>query len=184
MNKFSIDYPEYHIAGILQNDFKKNSNFSVSVPLSRQQKHYDLLLYNGINKKVLAIQVKSSRAFVNNNPKKPTDFNYTAWVNAFKTDPSCDYYFIYIPFPLFDLHTFRPKAAQALHLLVFNYKEMEEIISNRRLTRTGKPDQFLYFSFNIGSSEIFGTRGFQVSGINLTQNLYLTKLPEMEQRMY
>jgi len=46
MNYFSIDYPEYHIAGLLQKDFKKQNNFSVNIPMSRQQKHYDLFLFN------------------------------------------------------------------------------------------------------------------------------------------
>lgn len=180
MNQFSLDYPEYHIAGILQNDFKKSDNFSVSVPLSRQQKHYDLLLYNGAKKSALAIQVKSSRTYVNTNPKKVNDYNYRAWVNAFQTNQLCDYYFIYIPFPLFDMKNFRPKAGQGLHLLVFNYVEMTQIINNRKLTRTGNPDKFFYIDFHIGSPEIYGTRGFEISGINLTNNLYLNKLDEIK----
>ena len=61
MNQFSIDYPEYHIAGLLQKEFPKQSNYSMSIPLSRQQKYYDLLLHNGNNKRCLTIQVKSSR---------------------------------------------------------------------------------------------------------------------------
>lgn len=180
MNEFSIDYPEYHIAGILQNDFKKSDHYSVSVPLSRQQKYYDLLLHNAANKKTLAIQVKSSRTYINNNPTKPTDYNYTAWLNAFTSSPFCDFYFIYIPFPLFDMETYRPKATQALHLLVFSEEEMINILSTRKLTKSGKQDKFLYFSFNIGAPDIYGTRGFETMGTNFTPNLYLNKLSEIK----
>ena len=63
MSTFTIPFPEYDIADILQRKFPKKENFSVSIPLSRQQKFYDLLLVNGKNKKILTIQVKSSRTF-------------------------------------------------------------------------------------------------------------------------
>jgi len=179
MNKFSIEYPEYHIAEMLQHDFKKANHFSVSVPLSRQQKYYDLLLYNASNKKSLAIQVKSSRAYVNYNPKKPTEYHYTAWLNTFTATKFCDYYFIYIPFPVFDLKTFAPKAKHALHLLVFSAEEMINIMENRKLTKSGKQDKFLYFSFNMDSSDIIGTRGFEIHK-NFTDNLYLKKLDELK----
>lgn len=153
--------------------------YSVSVPLSRQQKYYDLLLYNASNKKSLAIQVKSSRTYVNNNPKKTNDYHYTAWLNTFDATTFCDYYFIYIPFPIFDLNTFAPKATQALHLLVFSAEEMISIMENRKLTRSGKQDKFLYFSFNMDSPDIYGTRGFEVH-TNFVENLYLTKLDELK----
>jgi hypothetical protein len=67
MNKFSIEYPEFHIAGQLQKDFPRSENFSVSIPLSRQQKYYDLLLHSSNNRKSLTIQVKSSRTYINTN---------------------------------------------------------------------------------------------------------------------
>ncbi len=177
MNKFSIEYPEYDIAGKLQFDFKKTDHYSVSVPLSRQQKYYDLLLYNASNKKSLSIQVKSSRVYINNNPTKANDYHYTAWLNTFDATTYCDYYFIYIPFPVFDSKTFAPKA-HALHLLVFSAEEMIKIMDNRKLTRSGKQDKFLYFSFNMDSTDIYGTRGFEVH-TNFTENLYLKRLNEL-----
>ena len=178
MNNFSIAYPEYHIAEILQNDFKKSNHYSVSVPLSRQQKYYDLLLYNASNKKTLSIQVKSSRTYVNRNPKKPSEYNYTAWLNTFNATKYCDYYFIYIPFPVFDLKTMAPKATHALHLLIFSAEEMISIMENRKLTKSGKQDKFLYFSFNMDSPDIFGTRGFEFH-TNFVENLYLKKINEL-----
>ncbi len=82
MNKFSIEHPEYQIAGQLQDDSPKTNNFSVSIPLSRQQKYYDLFLHNTNNKKCLAIQVKSSRTYVNTDTTDDlNDYNYYAWLN-------------------------------------------------------------------------------------------------------
>lgn len=110
MNKFSIEYPEYNIAGLLQDDFSKTNNFSVSIPLSRQQKYYDLLLHNANNKKCLAIQVKSSRTYINTNTTdNPNDYNYYAWLNNFQANTFSDFYFIFISYPLFDTTTFSPR---------------------------------------------------------------------------
>ncbi|MEZ4200803.1 MAG: hypothetical protein R3B69_04485 [Candidatus Paceibacterota bacterium] len=47
MSTFTIPFPEYDIADILQKQFPKKENFSVAIPLSRQQKFYDLLLVKG-----------------------------------------------------------------------------------------------------------------------------------------
>jgi len=94
MNQFSIEYPEYHIAKLLQKEFPKKNNYSVSIPLSRQQKYYDLLLYNTNNRKCLTIQVKSSRTYIKEKSPKHR-FNYYAWLNNFKkTNPFTDYYFL------------------------------------------------------------------------------------------
>jgi hypothetical protein len=180
MNNFSIQYPEYHIAGILQNDFPKKDDFSVSIPLSRQQKYYDLLLHKADNKKCLAIQVKSSRTYVNTNASD-TDYHYTAWLNNFSHNSYSDFYFIYIPFPLFDTNTFRPRAGQGLHILVFDTNEMQTLLSNIKTTKKGTPDKFFYFGFNINDNRIFGTRGFVNPGQEFTSNLYLNKVNQIRQ---
>lgn len=180
MNNFSIQYPEYHIAGILQKEFTKAKNFSVSIPLSRQQKYYDLLLHNANNKKCLAIQVKSSRTYVNTNTSAdPNDYNYIVWLNNFQANSFSDFYFIYIPYPLFDTQTFRPRAGQGLHILVFDTNEMQTLLANIKTTRSGKPDKFFYLGFNINENRIFGTRGFIKPGQEFTDNLYANKLDQI-----
>jgi len=182
MNNFSIQYPEYHIAGILQHDFPKAKNFSVSIPLSRQQKYYDLLLHNANNKKCLAIQVKSSRTYVNTNTTSdPNDYNYIVWLNNFEHNSFSDFYFIYIPFPLFDVQTFSPRAGQGLHILVFDTNEMQTLLANIKTTKKGTPDKFFYLGFNMNDHRIFGARGFINSGQEFTNNLYLRKLNQIKQ---
>lgn len=177
MNKFSIDYAEYHIAGILQKDFCKKKNFSVNIPLSRQQKDYDLFLHNGKNRKNLTIQVKSSRTYITKGIMKSSgSFTYKAWFPRFKVTPYCDYYFCYISFPLFDPTTFRPKAAFDTKILVFDNSEMATILSTIKTKRKGTPECFFGFGFNMGSNKIYGTRGFlSVPPPDFTNNLYHNK---------
>ena len=180
MNNFSIQYPAYHIAGILQNDFPKRDDFSVSIPLSRQRKYYDLLLHKADSKKCLAIQVESSRTYVNTNAAD-SDYHYTAWLNNFPHNSYSGFYLIFIPFPLFDSNTFRRRAGQGLHILVFDTNEMQTLLSNIKITKKGTPDKFFYFGFNINDNRIFGTRGFENSGQEFTSNLYPNKLNQIVQ---
>jgi len=187
MNKFSIDYPEYHIAGHLQKDFPKTGNYSVSIPLSRQQKYYDLLLHNGNNKKCLTIQVKSSRTYVNTeiDDTTLTDYNYYAWLNNFQnTNPFTDFYFIFISYPLFDTTTFKPKTASGVKILVFDNIEMANLFANIKLTRSGNPDKFFGFGFNMDDNHIWGTRGFnQNPRQEFTSNVYQNKVPALRQAL-
>ena len=187
MNKFSIDYPEYHIAGHLQTDFSKTSNYSISIPLSRQQKYYDLLLHNGNNRKCLALQVKSSRTYVNTeiNETNLTDYNYYAWLNNFQnTNQFTDFYFIFISYPLFDTMTFRPKAASGVKILVFDNNEMTNLLANIKLTRSGNSDKFFGFGFNMDDNRIWGTRGFnQNPRQEFTSNLYKNKVADLRQAL-
>lgn len=180
MNIFSIQYPEYHIAITLQKNFPKKDGFSVCIPLSRQQKYFDLLLYNANNKKCLAIQVKSSRAHLNKNASG-SNYYYTAWLKNFPYNSYSDFYFIFIPFPLFDTKTFRPRAGLGIHILVFDKNEMQTLLSNIKTTKKGTPDKFFYFGFNINDNRIFGTRGFVNPGQEFTSNHYRNKLNQIKQ---
>lgn len=155
MNRFSIEYPEYHIAEELQKIFPKKDNYAICIPMSRQQKYYDLLLHNANNKRCITIQVKSSRTYLEN--KK--EYNFYAWLNTFEVNEFSDLYFIYTSYPQFDEVTFSPKADFKTKILVFKQDEMKEIIQTIK-TKSGKPDMFFGFGFNIKDDGIFGTRGF------------------------
>jgi hypothetical protein len=177
MNTFSIEYPEYHIAGLLQDHFTKTNNYSVSIPLSRQQKYYDLLLFNANNKKCLAIQVKSSRTyFRTETTDKQDEYFYYSWLNNFKPNIYSDFYFIFFSYPLFDTHTFKPKTALGIKVLVFDTKEMLDLLSNIKTTKSGNPDMFFGFGFNMDNERIFGTRGFSNNPKQeFTSNLFHNK---------
>ena len=184
MNQFSLEYPEYHIANLLQKEFSKTENFSLSIPLSRQQKYFDLLLHNSNNRKSATIQVKSSRTYIHSETKKKKqdDYHYNAWLNNFKTVNShTDFYFFFISFPLFDSKTFRPKTGFGVKLLVFENSEMKSLFSNIRKTKNGNPDFFFGFGFNINEEKILGTRGFiQTPKKEFKNNLFEHKIASIK----
>jgi hypothetical protein len=99
MSTFTLPYPEYDIANLLQETFQKKNGFSVSIPLSRQQKGFDLLLVNEKNKKVITIQVKSSRTYLST--KDTYEFEFYSWFNVFDIkDNVSDFYFLYMPYQI------------------------------------------------------------------------------------
>ena len=183
MNHFTIAYPEHHIADLLQVDFPKRDNFSISIPLSRQQKHYDLLLFNANNKKCLTIQVKSSRTYLYPEITKSNQYNYYAWLSNFNiVNNYSDYYFIFISFPVFDTESFKPKAGFGTKILVFDSSEMSTILGNINITKGGTPDRFFALGFNFGENRIFGDRGFDKNNRpDLSEYLYENKLPLIKQ---
>ncbi len=185
MNHFSIDYSEYHIAGLLQNDFKKLDNFSINIPMSRQQKHYDLLLFNGNNGKCLTIQVKSSRTYIFPSADTESKFHYYAWLNSFNIDNNySDFYFIFISFPSFDIKTFRPKTGFGTNVLVFDKDEMKFLLNNIKKTKKGTIDKFFSFCFNIGDTRVFGDRGFSVNPRKeFTSDLYQNKIASIKSKI-
>jgi hypothetical protein len=178
MNHFTIDYSEYYIAEQFQKDFPKSQNYSVSIPLSRQQKYYDLLLHNGNNKKSIAIQVKSSRTYINH----VADFPYYGWLNNFSiTNNHSDFYFIFLSYPIFDLKTFRPKTSFGVLLLVFGNEEMATLLANINKTKAGNADKFFAFVFDIEAKRIYGDRGFEKNPRReFTSNLYHNKLNQIK----
>lgn len=186
MSTFTIPFPEYDIADIMQKKFPKKENFSVSIPLSRQQKFYDLLLVNGKNKKVLTIQVKSSRTFLNDNKKirNKNIFNkyeYNGWLHYFDIkDNYSDYYFFYMPYPIHDKN-FRPRARWDRKILVFNRKEMLHLLDNVK-TKLGKRGHFFWFLFNSFDNKI-GFYGGHASLNGLHKHLLENKLGKIKKKL-
>ena len=177
MSTFTLAYPEYDIAEILLFHFPKKDNYSVSIPLSRQQKFYDLILLNAESRKYLTIQVKSSRTW--KDKKAPLD--WYAWLNVFDVSKNySDYYFIYITFPLFDEESYRPQAKWARNILVFSADEMKAIIPHLK-TKKNTPERFFSFGFNQDSKDILGVRGFMSEPKpNYKDNLFENKINEIK----
>ena len=157
MSTFTIQFPEYDIANKLKEEFSQKDNFSVAIPLSRQQKYYDLLLVNGAKNKFVTIQVKSSRTYLG---REKDIFDYYSWFNRFDIkDNYSDFYFLYMTYPFFDENG-KPRAKWNTKILVFNQKEMKQILDQVK-TKSGKPDLFFSFGFNQDKdSKIYGQRGF------------------------
>jgi len=180
MSTFTIQFPEYDIANILQEEFPKKENFSVAIPLSRQQKFYDLLLINGESKKTITIQVKSSRTWPG---KKNEPHQYYSWLNYFDIKNNySDFYFVYMTYPSFDKN-FRPGAKWERKILVFNQKEMLELLGNVK-TKKGTQEKFFSFGFNTTDSKIYGARGFSHLGKKeFSRNLLQNKISELKVKL-
>lgn len=151
MSTFTLPYAEYDIANLLQNTFKKKDGFSVSIPLSRQQKGFDLLLVNEKNKKLITIQVKSSRVYLGDED----EFEFYSWFHTFDIkDNVSDFYFLYMPYQF-------PNTTKGWKrkIVVFNAKEMKYILENVK-TKKGASDKFFSLGFNDEGGVIGGARGF------------------------
>ena len=179
MSTFTIPFPEYDIADIIQKEFPKKENFSVAIPISRQQKFYDLLLVKGESKRSVTIQVKSSRTYLANDK---AEHQFFSWLNHFDIkDNYSDFYFIYMTFPLFDKN-FKPRAKWDRKILVFNQKEMVKILDNVK-TKGGKPERFFSFGFDADGKAIAGQRGFShLPKKNFAKNLLENKLEDIRKK--
>ncbi|MEK9161547.1 MAG: hypothetical protein AAB822_02210 [Patescibacteria group bacterium] len=181
-----MPFPEYDIANILQKNFPKKKNFSVSIPLSRQQKFYDLLLINCKNKKVLTIQVKSSRTFLYEGKKTKNEnifdkYEYNGWfLNLDIKSNYSDYYFFYMPYPVHDKN-FRPRARWDRKILVFNKKEMVNILSKVK-TKSGNKGHSFWFLLNSFDNKI-GFSGGSIRFNGLRKHLLENKLKEMKRKI-
>lgn len=186
MSTFTIPFPEYDIADILQRKFPKKENFSVSIPLSRQQKFYDLLLVNGKNKKVITIQVKSSRTFLHKSKKKKNknifdEYEYDGWFPNFDINNNySDYYFFYMRYPIFDDY-FSPRARWDRKILVFNRKEMLYLLDNVK-TKLDKRGRFFWFLFNSFGNKI-GFYGGYASLNGLHKHLLENRLEKIKKKL-
>jgi hypothetical protein len=93
---FTLPYPEYVVAEELSKHLRKGDSYSVCVPVSRQQKGIDMLVYNMKTGRSATIQVKSSRAYLGGQKKRDPlaeVFDFHLWFNTL--DPastSSDFY--------------------------------------------------------------------------------------------
>lgn len=180
MSTFTIPFPEYDIANILQKEFSKKDNYSVAIPLSRQQKFYDLLLINGKSKKSVTIQVKSSRTW----PGTGKDvYQFYSWLHWFDIkDNYSDFYFVYMTFPVLDKN-FRPSAKWDKKIVVFNQKEMVRLLGSVK-TKAGKQERFFSFGFNVTDKKLIGARGFSHLGEqDFSKNLLEHRLVEIKKML-
>ena len=180
MSTFTIPFPEYDIANILQKEFPKKENFSVAIPLSRQQKFYDLLLVNGESKKSVTIQVKSSRTWPGS---EKDEYQFYSWLNYFDIkDNYSDFYFVYMTFPVFDKNL-RPGAKWDRKIVVFNQMEMVKLLGSVK-TKAGKQERFFSFGFNVADKKIVGARGFShLNEQEFSGNLLENKLGEIKKML-
>lgn len=165
---FTLPYPEYIVATHLQRLLKKKEGYSVQIPLSRQQKGIDLLVYSARSRKAASIQIKSSRAYLGKAPKRKSKrerFNNALWfVNFDYQKGIADFYILFGLYPKSDIIDKRLDKSKKTRkwwdykILVFTDKEMRKFLRSL-LTKRGKKESFFGFGFNNRSNDIFATRG-------------------------
>src|SRR3989338_3031867 len=160
---FTIQWPEFLLANRLQKKLLKKDGYSVLITMSRQEKAIDLAILKKDNKnksRVITIQVKASRTYTPEPPKRDTTkrFLYYTWFNRFDVPHETDF------FLLFGMYA--PAAGQTKRVtkkwyrdctLLFTNKEMRGFMNNC-LTVNGKTDKMFGFGFD-NPAQVFQTRG-------------------------
>jgi hypothetical protein len=161
---FTLNYPEALVADYLKDHFGTKKRHSVLIPLSAQNKGYDLALvhHTGRSAKMATFQVKSSKAWDDSPGIGPRTgrrtFAHTYWLSRFEVADSADFFILlalYAPVP-----TSR-KGKRRLwhsHLMLFTHDEMASFMASVRLRKRNVPDTHFGFGFD-HDKEAFQTRG-------------------------
>jgi len=162
----TLPFSENLVINELEKKFNKRDGYSILIPSTRQQKGFDLLLYNSKSKKSLTIQVKGSRTY---NPAPPKNNkaikykNYT-WFSKFKIEKGlADFYVL---FGLFITNPTSQEKSRSVKrndwydhiLMIFTEGEMIEFLGNLKLKTQDKADTKFSFGFS-DKKRIVLTRG-------------------------
>lgn len=160
---FTLQWPEFVLANRLQKLLPKTEGYSVLIPTSRQEKGIDLAVLkkrpNGMSQ-VVTIQIKASRTYTPEQPKRQTTLRYRfyTWFNSFPVPDEADFFLLfgmYAP----EAERTRPVGAKWYKdcTLLFTRQEMKDFISSC-LTVKNTPDGKFAFAFN-DLDKVVQTRG-------------------------
>ncbi len=183
---FSLPYSEYATILQLQKHLTRKKGYAIFVPTSRQQKGIDFLIQNTRTKKVLTVQVKSSRSWVHTDPviaEQKKEYLYNFWFANFMKNYTPALADIYILFGLYPVYhpskNIKSKGQFWKSLvLVFTDEEMGGILKQIKTKRTGNPDRFFYIAFTT-TSDVVCTRGFS-SPSNLAPHVLERRISFLE----
>ena len=183
---FTLPYSEYKVAEELQKIFSKNKDYTVLIPVSRQQKGFDLIIYNCNSKKAVTIQIKASRAYDHARAKK--GFDTTFWFGNIKYFKGrADFYILFAVYAEYSIKKILNKSRQTdkwIHntMLVFSDKEMGRFLGNLK-TKKGKTENQFYFSLNKQHpNRIYLTRG-NVKIKDYKKYLFENKIHKIERKL-
>lgn len=160
---FTLQWPEFLLANRLQKLLRKSEGFSVLVPTSRQEKGIDLaVIRKTINDatRVVTIQIKASRTYTPEPPKRKTTHRYRfyTWFNRFDVPEEADI------FLLFGMYAPDPSKTTQVGAgwykdctLLFTLQEMKDFMSSC-LTVGGHHDKMFGFGFD-DEKKVVQTRG-------------------------
>ncbi len=162
---FTLQFPEFFIADKLQQLLPRKDGYSILIPLSRQEKGIDLAILKTPplnNSAVTTIQVKASRIYLPQAPKRRNTirYQYYTWFNRFDVPERADFIIL---FGMYPINLDRPgKGSKKWYRdhslsLLFSNSEMHQFFKECK-TKAGKPDRMFGFGFDELSSIIL-TRG-------------------------
>lgn len=166
-----LTLPFYEITVIneLERLFSKKEGYAITIPSSRQQKGFDIILYNAFTRMSKTIQIKGSRTYTPTPPKRETTIRYKnyTWFNSFKAEEGLSDY--YILFGLYLNSSIQDPESTRLNysnwfdyvLLLFTEKEMQLFINSLTLKTSEKKDRMFGFGFD-DTKNIYLTRGLKV----------------------
>jgi hypothetical protein len=162
---FTLPYPEYVVAEELSKHLRKGDAYSVCVPVSRQQKGIDMLVYNMKTGRSATIQVKSSRAYLGHQKKRDPlaeVFDFHLWFNALDPASTSSNFYAFIGlYPKRTIishrlsHSQDPKKWWAHIILLLPGPEVSRLMENIRI----RGERFFYVSFNNDLKRVVLSRG-------------------------
>lgn len=133
--------------------------------MSLQEKAVDLMLFyrSGKTRSAATFQVKASRFYIPEKPKKSTTsrFNYYLWFNTFKVSKEADFYCLFGFVPNTEKTGASKFAAWDEVIMLFTFDEMSLFLSNIK-KKGGGPDKMFSFGFdNVPPNHFLLVRGAQ-----------------------
>ncbi len=160
---FTLQYGEYAVADYLKKHLK---NVSVFVPTSAQEKGIDLLLYkfNKYKHKILTVQVKMSRTYINEKKEMP----YGLWFNRFDVSDNADW------FMLVGIYCNNKKELKAHNtkwgtiILAFKNREMNKFLNNIRQRKdVSKLDKMFSFRFDADNNIVLSRGSKKLKDVSM-----------------
>ena len=182
----TLPFSENMVINELEKKFNKRDGYSILIPSTRQQKGFDLLMYNNKTKKCLTIQVKGSRTYNPKPPKNETIIRYKnyTWFSKFKIEKGlADFYIL---FGLFITNPTRKEKSRSVRkndwydhvLMIFSEAEMIKFLSGLRLKTSDKADSKFSFGFN-DKKKIVLTRGTK-EHVDYSEKLFSKRIIELK----
>lgn len=188
---FTLPYSEYEVINELKKKLK--NGYSFYIPTSRQQKGIDFLIHNSKNNNLLRIQVKSSRAYIDEPGEKKNrrrKYKYNLWFNNFiekvsHNDKMVDFYLLFGLYPEYKTGKNKNIRAKSVFwkkmVVCFSEKEMANFLKNIKVTKNKKQHRFFGFGFD-ESDKIFATTGFE-DDLEMTEFLLDMKTDDIKSRL-
>jgi len=153
-NVFSLTYPEYVAAEALAEALPKR-DYSVCIPLSRQQRGFDLLVYNLRNGNAASVQVKSSKSY---DVSRHGDYDLLLWFKRFKPR-GADFYALVGVYPDHAVlkHSLSGKKTVWSHVILLLPRDEASPLLRKIASR----DKFFYVRFDLDFRRVDLTRPFE-----------------------